>query len=62
MRTPRKYTIQEIKDWEVQTECSGEWKLARPLNLKSWRKSVKLAYGVLVGKYDVLDWQEQKSV
>jgi len=53
-----KYTADEIKNWNVQK--GPDWKPARPLNhvFDGLVRRVKLAWGVLVGRYDALDWED----
>jgi len=61
MRQPVIYTAETIKKWDVDTECSkGVWKPARPCghNMFSIIHRFKLACLVLLGKYDVLNWEE----
>lgn len=60
-RQPDLYTPSEIKEWDVLSKsATSDWKPARPMghNLRplSWRW--KMAWGVLTGRYDVLDWRE----
>lgn len=61
------YNADEMVNWSVQTcykrkAANGElhdvWCAARPVNHRFdslWLR-IKLAFGVLVGKYDALDW------
>lgn len=56
-----KYTAKQIKDWDVSCEDSfGKWKPCRALNFKydTYLHRLKYAFGVLVGKYDALDWED----
>lgn len=61
-----KYTAKEIRSWNVQVQIAtqvGDWRPARPLNhqVDGWRLRLALAWGVLTGKYDALDWQEHRD-
>lgn len=40
----------------------GRWVPARSLNYQfdGWRKRLQYAWGVLIGKYDALDWEESR--
>ena len=53
-----RFTAIEIKQWNVSGGKS--WKPTRPLNYKfdGVTRRVKLAFGVLVGRYDALDWEQ----
>ena len=54
-----KYNADDFKDWGAITMCDGgSWVLARPLNYKydSLFYKLKLAWGVVTGKYDVVEW------
>lgn len=54
------YTAKEIKQWNCDAEIKGEWIPARPyLSLKLISR-LKAAYGVLTGKYDALNWQDNQ--
>lgn len=56
-----KHTAQEIKDWDVLCKTEeGGWVPCRPLNYKYESKlsRLKWAWGVLIGKYDVVEWTE----
>ena len=61
-----KYTARQIKEWDVerQVKQSVEGTLrqcryipARPENRLSLLGRIKLAWGVVTGRYDVLDWE-----
>lgn len=59
-----KYTAKQIKNWGSNAEVKpGVWLPARPLNhtIDGWRRRIVLAWGVLTGKYDALDWQERSD-
>ncbi len=60
-----KYTARELKEHDIFSRIPGPkkkrayWFPARPLNYQFdslWMR-LKLAWGVLRGKYDALDWQ-----
>lgn len=55
-----KYTAKQIKDWDTTTRNKkGYWVPARPYySAPSILKRLKLSYGVLTNKYDVLDWED----
>ena len=58
-----KYTATQIKQWDVQScKYGSRWVPERGLNHKfeSWKSRIANAWGVLVGKYDALDWEETK--
>lgn len=50
-----KYTAQQIKEWYVAK--APAWTPARPENRLSLLGRIKLAWGVVTGRYDVLDWE-----
>ncbi len=57
-----KYTASQIKQWDVQRRSfDSGWKPARSINhtCESWISRIRNAYGVLIGKYDALDWEEK---
>ena len=62
MRQPDIYTASAIKLWDCarETATNGSWIPARPVghNGFSWRWRFKLAFMVLIGKYDALNWQD----
>lgn len=57
-----KYTANQIKNWDVS--CSPYWLPARPKNYRvdGVFMRLKLAWRVLIGRYDALDWQEATDV
>jgi len=61
MRHPDVYSPTEIKQWATDEEYKpGKWAPSRPLPYsfsfsQSWR-SIKIAFKVLIGKYDALNW------
>jgi hypothetical protein len=60
IRQPDIYTVQEIQSWSVDKEMeTGRWVPARPMghNVWSWTLRWKLAWKVLIGKYDALTWE-----
>jgi len=60
-----KYTARAIKNWNAFRIPPGTLDLppARPENhkLEGWRVRIVLAWGVLTGKYDALDWEEHRD-
>lgn len=50
-----KYTAQQIKEWDVAK--APTWTPARPENRLSLLGRIKLAWGVVTGRYDVVDWE-----
>lgn len=55
-----KYTAQEIKNWDTSCSVDGTmWIPARPETFWSFNR-IKLAWSVLIGRLDALDWQCQK--
>jgi len=54
-----KYTANAIKNYDVLTKNG----LARPVNYRADTISDRIshAFGVLIGKYDALDWQDRES-
>ena len=60
-RQPNIYMASAIKNWDTDTEIAkGIWVPARPCghNAFSWRRRWALAWGVFIGKYDVLHWED----
>ncbi len=49
------YKAFELKCWAEDAESKGGWWPARPISYWSFRR-VYIAWGVLVGRYDALDW------
>lgn len=59
-----RYTAHQIRHWDTERMHAGNklWVPARPLNYGGLRKKlnqIKIAWGVLTGKYDALDWEDQ---
>ncbi len=56
-----RYTAYHIKNWEVSSckDTSQVYKPARSSNheMDSWWQRIKLAWAVLTGKMDALDWE-----
>jgi hypothetical protein len=56
-----KFTFEQIRNWSVAESRDGKtWKAARPMLRGypiSWR--IRNAWGVLIGKYDALDWDHK---
>lgn len=56
-----KYTAKELSEWGCARDVgNGVWVPARPINheFDSWRFRLKCVWMVLIGKWDVLDWEE----
>lgn len=64
-----KYTAKTIKNWPTDCNVQNEnnvWIPARPMGYnpryyqvpKVLFEKLKLAWGVLTGKYDALDWED----
>ena len=61
MRNPDIYSAREIKNWEVSTSTkTGNYIPARPEPFYGIRlfHNIKIAWYVLIGKYDALNWEE----
>ena len=55
-----KYTAAQIKNWDVDTEApTVGWIPARPINPTGIITRCRHALGVLTGRYDVLDWEQE---
>ena len=58
------YKAHEIKNWVVSASTvDGYWIPARPMSVASVQALIcrcKAAWYVLIGRYDALDWQEEK--
>lgn len=64
MKTPRWYSADEIKHWEVQCQdVNGFWKCARPMSYPGLNivKRFKMAWWVFTGKGDVLMWEVEND-
>jgi len=60
-----KYTAEQIKNWDSSIETTHhEWIPDRPENYKfvSLKIRIKHAWGVITRKYDVLDWEEHRTI
>ena len=58
-----KYNVEDFRDWGLEKAAKargGRYVLARPENYKfdSWRYRIKLAWLVLVGRYDAIEWAD----
>lgn len=56
-----RFTAKRIKEYDVLHQGDDKmWRPTRPINyiFESFMVRIKLAYGVLAGKYDALDWEE----
>lgn len=63
MRQPQRYTAYNLQGWDTEREGSdGRWRPARPYALMygMFKERIKLTWFVLIGKYDALDWEEDK--
>lgn len=61
MRQPDVYTAAALKNWcDKEAIPGGPWIPARPMphNAFSWKWRFKLAFMVLIGKYDAVNWQD----
>ena len=56
------YTARQIKKWDVDCKITGTetWIPARPEYIYSFVNRLKAAFGVITGKYDVLDWEQDE--
>ena len=57
-----RYLAVQIKNWDAQHKArSGLWIPSRPENFKfdGIVLRLKLAFGVLIGRYDALDWNRE---
>ena len=55
-----RYTARRIKDWEIFRRTEKGLIPARPdsyTGLYGFLHRAKYAFGVLIGKYDALDWE-----
>lgn len=69
MKTPQLFTAEQIKAWDSTravriprvTSSSDDvrWAMARPESACTFLDRVKLAWVVLIGKYDALHWHGQ---
>ena len=63
MRNPGVYKVSNLEKLnDDQREKNGKWIPARPLSLYGFQPftNFKIAFYVLIGKYDALDWEEEK--
>ena len=64
MRQPDIYMADAIKNWDTLREVrKGLWVPARPIghNAWSWKMRWNLAWKVLMGKCDVLNWEPKNT-
>lgn len=55
-----RYTVGEIKQYSQKTAVGNLGIIyLRPADTSSLWQKIKYAAGVLVGRYDILDWQEE---
>jgi len=61
MRQPIIYTANTIKHWDCDIESNDSWIPARPVghNLFLIGYRLYVAYKVLIGTYDILDWEDK---
>lgn len=62
MRTPAKFTIEELKEWGVSTEqADGRWVPCRPMGLCGIQilHRIRLSWMVFTGRADVVTWKEE---
>lgn len=59
-RNPDLYTVSQIKKWTAyELQSTGTYLPTRPLPFYGITlRTIKLAWGVLIGKYDALDWSK----
>jgi hypothetical protein len=63
MRNPEIYTTKELQNWSFTEQSkSGNYILSRPLPFYGIRlfHNLKIAWKVFIGRYDALDWKEDK--
>lgn len=58
-----KYNVEDFRDWGLEKAAKdgdGRYYLARPENYKyeSWSYRLKIAWLVLVGRYDAIEWAD----
>lgn len=60
MRNPTIYKARDIDKWGEYALHEKKWIPARPLPFYGWRfmHSIKIAFFVLIGKYDALNWED----
>ena len=61
MRNPSVYKTSSLLKWDAAVQNKdGRWVPARPLGWQGprWSTSIKIAFYVLIGKYDALDWED----
>jgi len=63
MRQPELYTAMQIKLWSVwQKSPNSPSIIARPLPWYGlFYKRLKCTWGVFIGRYDALDWEDNKK-
>jgi hypothetical protein len=63
MRNPNLYTVRQIKKWDIDRNTeTGSYIPARVLPYFGFRlfRNIKLAFYVFIGRYDALDWEDNK--
>lgn len=61
MRHPDIYTAKFIQEWGVRESVNGgPWIPSRPIPFQGWafRRRLRAAWRVFIGRYDALDWQD----
>lgn len=65
MYKPGLYSADELRNWAMSKEISGNrWVACRPIvldDIPSWFMRLALAWGVLTGRYDALFWVGQEK-
>ncbi|MCM5682940.1 hypothetical protein M8A51_25740 [Schlegelella sp. S2-27] len=57
MRTPLLIAADDLKgNWPLRSADGGKWVAARPHSYGPWWWRFRLAFGVLIGRYDALRW------
>lgn len=54
------YTPTQLKKWDSDANINGQWIPARPMRCDSFWFRLKISYLVFIGKYDALDWRNEK--
>jgi hypothetical protein len=55
-----KYTAATIQNWDCDFDDGTRWIPARPMQYWSFKRIV-VAFYVLIGKYDALDWENNND-
>jgi len=55
------YKADTIRKWDIDVNYGdGRWIPGRPLGRGSIFQRLKVAWKVLIGKYDALDWEDKE--